>query len=118
MSHIVKAECKVLDLSTMEATCKRLGYGFEVGNTDQRFSGGVATLRLPDWHHGVAIKEDGTVEYDNYNGNWGNQSTLDNLLKEYAADVVEQEAFDQGLYNVMRNTTPEGDIELEITIGE
>ena len=116
MSHTVTGKVKITELGIMEETCERLGYKFERGCTDLRFKDGVATIRIPGWHHGVVVKADGSFVYDNYNGNWGEQKKLDRLIDEYGADVATMAAYDQGYFNINRTVEENGDIVLEIQV--
>jgi hypothetical protein len=118
MSHIVTCSIEVRNISALEEAAKRLGFAV-VGEGEHRLYGGQTVrgvaVQLPDWNYlMVADVETGELKYDNFNGNWGDQKYLDQLMQEYSAICLEEQAYQQG-YSVERHVNENGDIRLTAT---
>ena len=90
MSHIVTIKTQIRDAAALAAACGRLGLGPPEQGTAQLFSSQATgqIVRLPGWSYPVVIDtQAGQVQFDNYNGAWGQQSELDKLLQAYAVEV-------------------------------
>lgn len=71
-------------------------------------------VQLPGWHYPVIINtETGEVKYDNYNGHWGPQENLDELVQMYSVEKARVEALLHGL-TVQEEELENGDIKLTI----
>ena len=118
MSHIVQIKTEVRDANAIEAACRRLGIEqpttgkFRVYAVEREGVG----IRLPGWSYPVVCNtETGAVDYDNYNGSWGEQKHLDSFLQAYAVEKAIYEA-QKGGYSVYEETLPDGSIKLNITV--
>jgi hypothetical protein len=121
MSHIVQIKSELKCVPSIENACDRLGLARPVSGTHQMFSSQTATglaVNLPNWHYPIVINpETGAVEYDNYNGSWGDQSELDKFLQAYAVEKATYEAQVAG-YSVYEETLEDGSIKLTVDMGE
>lgn len=74
---------------------------------------GAAVVKFKSWSYPVVIKADGTAEFDNYKGSWGETKHLDKLTQLYAAEVVVQKVKTSGLRIISQETTAEGRIRIQ-----
>ncbi len=119
MSHIVSIRTKLLDATAIAAACQRLGLEPPVTGTAELFSQTATGLivNLPGWHYPAVIDTaSGTVQYDTYEGRWGNQAELDRLLQAYAVEKARAEARRTG-NTVTEQTLADGSIKLTIQVG-
>ena len=119
MSHTVSIQVKVHDAVTIRAACRRLGLAEPVDGKAQLFSGEATGLlvQLPGWQYPVVIDIlAGTVNYDNYDGAWGDPGLLDRFLQSYAVERAKQEARKKG-YGVTETALQDGSIKLHIMEG-
>jgi len=123
MSHKTTIKTEIHDLEALKRACAKHGEVADVkvaeegqeiearlyqGNTK-----GAAVVKFKSWNYPVVIKADGTAEFDNYNGNWGDQKHLDKLTQLYAAEVVVQKVKTSGLRIISQETTAEGRIRIQ-----
>jgi hypothetical protein len=83
LSHIVTIRTEVRDAAAVKAVCRRLGLEEPIHGTVQLFSGEATGLlvKLPDWVYPAVINtETGQVNFDNYEGMWGDPKHLDALI--------------------------------------
>ena len=89
MSHIVQIQTEVRDAVALAAACARLELPPPVHRTVRLF-GAEATgmaVELPGWRYPIVCQtETGRVQYDNYQGHWGEQRQLDRLIQMYAVE--------------------------------
>jgi hypothetical protein len=119
MSHIVTIQTKVHDPAAINAACQRLNLPAPVQGTAQLFSGEATglLLQLPGWQYPAVIDTaTGIVQYDNYEGSWGNQAELDKFLQFYAVERAKLEARKKG-YTVTEQALENGSIKLQIQEG-
>jgi len=119
MSHIVSILTKVHDAVSVRAACRRLGLSDPVEGTAQLFSGEASGLlvQLPGWQYPVVIDIlTGNVNYDNYDGAWGETAHLDRFLQSYAVERAKLEARKKG-YGVSETALQDGSIKLHIMEG-
>jgi uncharacterized membrane protein len=90
MSHVVTLEYKLTDRGALEQACSKLGLTIKARATGEGSLHNITGLgiKLPNWNYDVIITEDGKVNYDNWNGRWGNQSELNKLITQYNYEVV------------------------------
>jgi len=118
MSHIAQIKTEVRDSEAVSAACRRLGLEQPTTGTFgvyvvQRTGMGV---KLPGWQYPVVCNlETGAVDFDNYNGSWGNQKELDKFLQAYATEKAIHEA-QKGGYSVFEQVLEDGSIKLNITV--
>ena len=116
MSHLVTIKTKVHDPGAVAAACDRLKLAPPVEGSAQLFSGEVRgfIVRLPGWQYPVAIDtHTGTVQFDNFEGQWGEQKELDRLLQAYAVEKAKIEARRKGM-TCNETLLQDGSIKLQI----
>ena len=119
MSHIVSVSTKVRDSAAVTAACHRLHLADPVQGTTPLFSGEVTGLivQLPGWTYPAVIDTaTGTIQFDNYNGQWGEQEKLDQFLQAYAVEKAKLEARRKG-YQVHEQSLQNGSVKLQIIEG-
>jgi hypothetical protein len=119
VSHIVQIQTEVRDEEAVHAACKRLGFDEPLHGTVRLFDGEATGLliRLPGWlYHAVIQTGTGQVQYDNYEGQWGDPRHLDDFLQAYALEKATIEARKQG-YGVYEQPLADGSIKLVIQVG-
>jgi hypothetical protein len=116
MSHIVVIGTKVYDSAALTAACRRLGLAEPVHGNVRLFSGEATGLsvRLPGWQYPIVIDSAaGSIQYDNYEGRWGDLVELQRLLQMYAVEKAKLEARKKG-YGVTEQVRLDGSIVLQI----
>ena len=118
MSHIVQIKTEVKDVDAVQAACRRLG--IEAATVDTFNVFGVQRqglgVKLKGWNYPVVINVNtGALDYDNYNGSWGEQKELDSFLQAYAVEKAIYEA-QKGGYSVYEETLDDGSIKLNISV--
>ena len=119
MSHIVTLHTRVHDPAAITAACGRLGLPQPVQGTAKLYSGEASglLLQLPGWQFPAVIDLDsGVVQYDNYEGAWGDQAHLVRFLQAYAVEKAKLEARKKG-YAVSEQTLADGSIRVQIVEG-
>ena len=119
MSHIVQIKTELRDALAVRAACQRLGLPQPSHETVRLFSGEATgmVVQLPSWRYPVVIDlGSGEIRYDNYNGRWGNQGQLDQLLQMYAVEKAKIEARQQG-HKVTEQPLENGSIKLTVNVG-
>jgi len=119
MSHIVSIQTKVHDLAAIGAACQRLGLPAPTHGTASLYSGECTGLlvQLPGWQYPAVVDtQSGTVNYDNYEGKWGEQMHLDCFLQLYAVERTKIEARKKG-YSVTEQALQDGSIKLQLVEG-
>lgn len=117
MSHIATVKVKLKDLPLLAEVCGELKVPCQIGQQEVRlYSGKVqaaASFRLKGWQYPVAVKPDGTVQYDNFKGAWGNQAELHRVLRRYSERVAIRQAQRMGMA-VRREDRPDGSVVLRL----
>ena len=119
MSHIVSIKTKVHDPDAVAAACRRLNLAAPVPGTAQLFSGAATGLivQLPGWQYPAVIEvQTGTVHFDNFEGNWGEQAQLDRFLQMYSVEKTKLEGRRKG-YQVNEQVLQDGSIKVQIVEG-
>lgn len=100
MSHVIELKIKLSDPAALRDAAQVLGLELTESQTVSFYSASVTgtAIRLPEWRYPVIVEADGTVRYDNYDGRWGDIATLNNLVQEYTAQIVESQARAAGQY--------------------
>lgn len=108
MSHTVSIDLDVSDLDRF--TRAVLAQGGEVlGDGEHRLYESTETglgFKLPGWRLPIVLTEKG-LRYDNYQGHWGPQETLDAILTRYAVDTAKAKADELGWYSEVQ---PDGSL--------
>ena len=74
-------------------------------------------VELPDWLYPVvADLQTGDLQYDNYEGRWGELSHLDQFVQAYTVEAATIAARKQG-YSVNEQHLDNGSIKLTVTVG-
>jgi hypothetical protein len=116
MSHIVQIKTRVQDPLAVTAACRHLGLAEPVHGIAQLFSG-VATgqlVQFPGWQYPAVIDlATGTIQYDNFEGRWGEQQHLDRFVQRYAVEKTKLEAKKRG-HIVSEQALSDGSILVQI----
>jgi hypothetical protein len=118
VSHIVTIRTEVRDGEAVRAACRRLGLDEPLYGTVRLFSGEATGLavKLPGWlYHAVFDTASGQVNYDTYEGKWGDPKHLDALLQAYAVEKATIEARKRG-HSVYEQPLADGSIKLVIQV--
>jgi hypothetical protein len=118
LSHIVQIQTEVRDRMAIEAACRRLGLAAATEGTFQLYSqmaSGVGVV-LPGWSYPVVCNlTTGQVQYDNFNGYWGDPEKLGRLLQMYAVEKAKIEARKKG-HSVTEQALADGSIKLTVQV--
>ena len=119
MSHIVMIKTEIRDLEAIKVACKRLKLEapkqgeFELFGTRET---GVGVF-LKDWKYPVVCQlESGQLKYDNYEGRWGHQDRLNELLQCYGVAKARIEARRRG-HSVVEQLLSGGSVKLTVSVG-
>ena len=118
MSHVVQIKTQVRDAEAVRAACRRLGLAEPVQGTTRLFSGEVSGLavQLPGWRYPAVCQLDtGQIQFDNFQGNWGEQKELDRFLQSYAVEKAKLEARRKG-HSVSEQPLQDGSVKLTIQV--
>jgi hypothetical protein len=119
MSHIVEIKTEIRDEAAVKSACRRLHLPRPTRGTFELYSSTETGLgiELPHWKYPVvANTETGQLRYDNYNGRWGSQEFLDQLLQIYAVEKSKIEARRKG-HSVVEQKLDNGSIKLTVSVG-
>jgi hypothetical protein len=73
-------------------------------------------VQLKDWEFPIVCDlASGAVEFDNYEGHWGNRNRLDEFLQLYAVEKATLEARKRG-HSVVEQSLTDGSIKLVIGV--
>jgi hypothetical protein len=119
LSHIVEIKTEIRDEQAVRAACTRLQIPAPEHKTVRLFSA-TATglcLQLPGWQYPVVCNlPSGAVQYDNYNGAWGEQARLNQFLQGYAVEKAKIEARKKG-HSVSETRLQDGSIRVTVKVG-
>lgn len=119
MSHIVSIKTEIRDQTALAAACRRLALAPPVEGTFKLFTATASGLgvQLPGWNYPVVIDTaSGSMQYDNYQGRWGDSGQLHLLLQAYAVEMARLEARRKG-HTVTEQQLSDGSIKLTIHVG-
>ena len=119
MSHIVQIQTEVRDPVAVQSACRRLNLQNAEFGTHKVFTKMAEGwgVKLPGWIYPVVCQTStGTVQFDNYNGSWGEQVHLDHFLQAYAVEKTKVEARRHG-HTVLEQTLNDGSIKLLVQVG-
>ena len=119
MSHIVHIQTEARDAAAVQAACERLKLEAPEHGTTKLFSGQVSGLavKLPGWRYPVVCDlKTGQLNYDNYQGRWGNRKELDRFLQAYAIEKARLEARKNG-HSITEQPLADGSVKLTIQVG-
>jgi hypothetical protein len=118
VSHVVQIKTQVRDAEAVRAACRRLSLPEPVQGTTRLFSGEVTGLavQLPGWRYPAVCQLDtGQIQFDNFQGNWGEQKELDRFLQGYAVEKAKLEARRKG-HSVSEQQLQDGSVKLTIQL--
>jgi hypothetical protein len=119
LSHIVTIKTEVRDAQGVAEACRRLGLSPPTTGTATLFSGEATGLlvKLPGWLYPVVFDPTtGQVQFDNYDGAWGDRKHLDRFTQAYAVEKARLEARKRG-HSVVEQALADGSIKLSIRVG-
>ena len=119
MSHVVEIKTEVRDEQAVRAACVRLQLAPPEQKTVTLFSATAAglCLQLPGWQYPVVCNlQSGSVQYDNYNGAWGEQAQLNRFLQGYAVEKAKIEARKKG-HSCSETRLEDGSIRVTVKVG-
>ena len=119
MSHIVEIKTAVRDEQAVKAACARLNLAAPEHKTVRLFNATATGLcvQLPGWNYPVVANlQTGQVQYDNFNGHWGEQKHLNSFLQGYAVEKAKIEARKKG-HAVTETSLQDGSIRVTVKVG-
>ena len=119
MSHIVEIKTEIRDEQAVRAACTRLQLPAPETKTVRLFSATATGLcvQLPGWSYPVVANlQTGQVQYDNYQGHWGEQKHLNAFLQAYAVEKAKLEARKKG-HSVSEARLNDGSIRVTVRVG-
>ncbi len=119
MSHIVEIKTEIRDEQAVRAACTRLNLAAPEHKTVRLFNATATGLcvQLPGWNYPVVANlQTGQVQYDNFNGHWGEQKHLNQFLQGYAVEKAKIEARKKG-HSVTETALQDGAIKVTIRVG-
>jgi len=119
MSHIVEIKTEIRDEQAVKAACVRLQLPTAEHKTVRLFNATATGLcvQLPGWSYPVVANlATGQLQYDNYQGHWGEQKHLNSFLQAYAVEKAKIEARKKG-HAVSETRLQDGSIRVTIRVG-
>ncbi len=119
MSHIVEIKTEIRDEQAVKAACVRLQIPTPEHKTCRLFNATATGLciQLPNWSYPVVANlTTGQLQYDNYNGHWGEQARLNTFLQAYAVEKAKIEARKKG-HMCSETRLEDGSIKVTIRVG-
>jgi hypothetical protein len=119
MSHVVEIKTEIRDEQAVKAACTRLQLPTPEHKTVRLFNATATGLciQLPGWSYPiVANLQTGQLQYDNYQGHWGEQKHLNSFLQAYAVEKARIEARKKG-HAVSETNLHDGSIRVTIRVG-
>lgn len=116
MSHIVQIKTQVREPAAIHAACRRLGLTEPVYGEAELYSGSKTgwQVQLLNWKYPIVCDvSEGHIDYDNFDGRWGQQEQLDKFLQMYAVERAKLEARKQG-HTVTEQSLSDGSIKLTV----
>lgn len=118
VSHIVTIKTEIRDVEAIRAACGRLKLAEPQQGVFRLFAGEATGIgvQLPGWQYPVVCNvATGQVQFDHFQGRWGDPVHLDKLLQAYAVEKAKLEARRRG-HTVMEQTLADGSIRLAIQV--
>lgn len=116
MSHVVQIQTEVRDPVAIGAAATRLQLPLPVYGTAKLFSTSKTgwAVRLPQWNYPIVCDVNtGKVEFDNFEGRWGNPIELNKFLQAYAVERTKLEARRNG-YAVSECPGTDGSVKVTV----
>jgi hypothetical protein len=118
MSHIVQIKSQVTDENAVRAACQRLNWEQPIFGDFRVFSVTRTGLgvKAPGWQFPIVCDlNTGAVDYDNYNGNWGDQARLDEFMQAYSIEKAKIQAGLSG-YQSYEEMLADGSVKLTVVV--
>lgn len=115
----MKIKTEIRDEAAVQSACRRLHFPQPTRGKFELYSATESGLgiELPHWRYPiVANTNTGELRYDHFNGHWGSQEFLDQLLQMYAVEKAKIEARRQG-HSVMEQRLEDGSMKLTVSVG-
>jgi hypothetical protein len=119
LSHVVAIRTEIRDEQAVRAACTRLQLAAPEHKTVRLFNATATGLcvQLPGWQYPVVANlQTGQVQYDNYQGLWGEQKHLNSFLQGYAVEKAKLEARRKG-HSVSETQLQDGSIRVTVKVG-
>jgi len=119
LSHIVEIKTEIRDEAAVKAACTRLQIPTPEHKTCRLFSATATGLavQLQGWNYPVVCNlQTGQLQYDNYQGHWGEQKHLNSFLQAYAVEKARIEARKKG-HMVTETALQDGSIKVTVRVG-
>ena len=119
MSHIVEIKTEIRDEAAVKAACVRLQIPTPEHKTVRLFNATATGLcvQLPGWSYPVVANlATGQLQYDNYQGHWGEQKHLNSFLQAYVVEKARIEARKKG-HRVSETKLEDGSIRVTVHVG-
>lgn len=89
MSHIVKVKTTIKNNECLRLACTQVGASAPEEGTCTIYGTTYTGVyfKLPGWRYPVCISNNGVLNFDNYQGSWGDKRVLDELLQRYTTNV-------------------------------
>ncbi len=119
MSHVVEIRTEIKDEQAVRAACTRLQLAAPEHKTVRLFNATATGLcvQLPGWSYPVVANlQTGQVQYDNYQGHWGEQRHLNSFLQAYAVCKATIEARKKG-HTCSETRLEDGSIRVTVRVG-
>jgi|SRR5579864_454259 len=120
MSHIMSIETKIREPAALAAACQRLNLPVPVQGTAKLFAGEATGLivQLRGWEYPAVIDvASGNIQFDHFEGRWGDPAQLDRFLQAYSVELTKAEARKKG-FQVSEQALESGSIKLKIVTGD
>ena len=119
MSHVLTIESQIRDPAAITLACERLKLPPPRHGLFQLFSAQAIGwgVQLRNWRYPVICQtESGQLQYDNFEGRWGEISHLNAFLQRYAVEAARLAARLEG-HTVLEQSLADGSIKLLIQVG-
>lgn len=119
VSHIVTIQTEIRDSDAIRSACHRLELPDPTLGDARLFSGTKTgwIVNLPEWRYPIVCDvSSGRIDFDNFNGRWGDQKELNRFVQRYAAEKTLIEARKKG-HTVIERQLEDGSIRLTVQVG-
>ena len=119
MSHIVSIKTEIRDPNAIGLACQRLALAKPVFGETKLFSGRKTgwQVQLPEWRYPIVIDVNtGGIDFDNFEGRWGDPEKLDRFQQMYAVEKAKIEARKRG-HTVTEQSLVDGSIKVTVLAG-
>jgi hypothetical protein len=114
----VQIKTQVKDAAAVRAACQRLQLSEPAFGQAKLFSGTKIgwIVQLPQWRYPIVCDlRTGQIDFDDYNGRWGERQQLDRFLQAYAVERAKIESRKRG-HTVTEQQLTDGSIKLTIQV--